>query len=168
MLGSGISGLYKNTRGARAVPASLDIIGDEKDRYKNYISLRKDVDVDGYLDVVAHGSSSSVRLTDVNGNHDIGHRELARLIKNRRDYKRVGVRLLSCETGMGADSIAQHLADKLGVPVKAPTKLFWANPDGTHSVSEKKMKLGTPEPDKSKPGRFKTFYPGGGKRHGRK
>lgn len=166
-MGSGISGLYKNTRGGRAVPASLDIIGDTNDNYKNYINLRKDVDVDGYLDVVAHGNSSSVRLTDVNGSHDIGHRELARLIKNRKDYKRIGVRLLSCETGMGADSIAQDLANKLGVPVKAPTKIFWANPDGTHFVSEKKMQPGPLEPDRRKLGIFKTFYPGGGKKNGR-
>jgi hypothetical protein len=162
-MGSGISGSYQNTRGSMLVPASLDIIGDNNDLFKRHMSRRRDVDVGGYLDIVAHGTSRKVRLTDANGHHDIGHRELARLIKNREDYKRKGVRLLSCETGKGVDPIAQDLTNKLGVPVKAPTELFWGAPTGSHFVAEQLDIPGEPLPDYNKMGFFKTFYPGGNK-----
>ena len=161
-MGSGISGLYKNTRGLEAVPASLELIIGKKDVFKTYAKRRKDVDVDGYLDVIAHGTPKNITLTDVNGNHDIGHRELARLVKNRDDYKRIGIRLLSCSTGKGEESFAQHLANKLGVPVKAPTELLWVNEFGKHWVAKGKTVQGKLV-STNKYGKFKTFYPGGNK-----
>lgn len=120
--------------------------------------------MDGYLDVIAHGCSSFVRLCDVNGTHDINHRQLARLIKNRPDYQRRGVRLFSCETGKGNYPIAQKLADKLGVPVKAPSELCWADENGKYFVAKRIDLSGRSKPDLQKRGRFITFYPGGRRR----
>jgi hypothetical protein len=67
--------------------------------------------------------------------------------------------LLSCLTGSDAGQFAQDLANKLGVPVKAPTDLLWAEPNGNYYVAGKKSVGGSERPDKSKLGKFKTFYP---------
>ena len=51
-------------------------------------------------------------------------------------------------------------ANKLNVPVIAPTKYLWANPNGTHYVAGGRVNSkGKLEPIVSDVGEFKTFYP---------
>ncbi len=45
------------------------------------------------------------------------------------------MRPLSCSTGQGGGSFAQHLSNTLGVPVRAPNDVLWATPTGRMYVS---------------------------------
>lgn len=74
------------------------------------------------------------------------------------------IRLLSCDTWACDTGFAQNLANKMGVPVKAPTKLVWAYGDGKMIVAPRSsLSQSSPlfnVPDLSSQGVFKIFYPG--------
>ena len=91
----------------------------------------------GVIDVVAHGNWHEV----TENQKIINERQLAEMIRKRfPDYKKMKVRLLSCNTG--SDSyrgvkvvpFAKNLHRILGVPVVAPNRSIWAASDGTFSV----------------------------------
>jgi hypothetical protein len=42
--------------------------------------------------------------------------------------------LLSCKTGALSNGFAQNLANKLGVPVTAPSNTLWAYPSGRLTI----------------------------------
>ena len=95
--------------------------------------------------------------------HDDYARTAAKLIKSKSEYKRgQPIRLLSCNTGSTANGFAQSLANKLGVVVKAPTKLVWAYSTGKYIVADR-SKDDPRLPDFNNKGVFKSFYPGGKK-----
>jgi hypothetical protein len=88
----------------------------------------------GWIDVVAHGSATRIRVeqkdqaVDATAMFEILKEELGeRVLKEwKTAHKRLGgVRLISCSTGERPDGIAQQLADRLGVPVKAPNGRLW-------------------------------------------
>ena len=161
-MGSGISGLYKNTRGARIAAASLDLM-DNNDNFSRYIAHRKDVDVNGFYDVIVHGNPDNIFLLR-NGKYEkANHRNLATILRHDPKYKHQSIRLFSCETGQKADGLAQQLANKLGVPVKAPTEIAWSFPSGFHGVA-KRLKSDPGNPDWNRRGKYVTFYPGGKKK----
>ena len=60
-------------------------------------------------------------LTTIIGEKVADHRKLAALIEASEEFTEQNIRLLSCETGDISNGIAQNLANKLGVPVSAPT-----------------------------------------------
>lgn len=157
-MGSGISGLYKNTRGARAAAASLDLMKDT-DSFSINIANRKDVDVNGFYDVIIHGNPDKVFLLRNGKYEEASHRNLATILKHDPKYKHQPIRLFSCETGQKADGFAQHLANKLGVPVKAPTEIAWCYPSGRHGVAKRSL-LDPSDPDWNRKGKYVTFYPG--------
>lgn len=131
--------------------------------YFDYISRRKDVDVNGVLDIVAHGSPNSIQISHNGKNIEIDSRTLAKMIKRNPQYKRNGVRLLSCNTGSSPSGFAQNLANKLGVPVSAPNKLFWSDAYGNHIVASRSQ-INPKLPSSSDRGEFVTFYPGGNRK----
>lgn len=94
----------------------------------------------------------------------VDHRVASKLIRNSPGYNGQGIRLLSCSTGGCDTGFAQNLANKLGVPVKAPTDLLWAYPNGKLVVAPRtSLNPNSPffnTPDLSKQGTFKTFTPG--------
>lgn len=98
----------------------------------------KKVKPDGdFFDVAMHGSSNSLCFGTKKPSMDA--RELARIIMRDPNYRRKqGVRLLSCSTGQkrknGEYCVAEHLANILGVEVKAPNDKLYINPDGTYYV----------------------------------
>lgn len=57
------------------------------------------------------------------------------LASDKSDGDGEPIRLMSCETGQGEEPFAQELADKLGVPVTAPTELAWSDADGNSWVA---------------------------------
>lgn len=129
------------------------------------IARRKEIDVDGFLDVSAHGSVTHIQIK-VNGrNVHMNWRALAQLIKRNKQFHKNGIRLLSCNTGSSKTGFAQNLANKLGVPVKAPDNLLWAYPNGKMIIAPG-MTNDKESPDYHKPhptirGKFITYYPGG-------
>lgn len=157
-MGSGRSGLYSGTRGSRAVPGSTDYM-NPKDMFSQYIRRRKDIDTGGFYDIIAHGSPFSIKIQHNGETIEIDHRIATRLFKADKNYKRQGIRLLSCSTGKIESGFAQNLANKLNVPVKAPTDLLWATPSGRHYVAAGIERNGYLVDDLSHKGSFKTFYP---------
>jgi hypothetical protein len=97
----------------------------------------------GVLDVAIHGAPTHFWM----GGGNISHRVLANLISRNPQFTGQPIRLLSCETGLG---VAQNLANKLGVPVTAPTKLIWAYPNGRLTIGTTAI---------SNNGKFITFFP---------
>ena len=161
-LGSGISRLYNNTIGSKIAAASLDLMGSS-DAFSKYIARRKDVDVNGYYDVIIHGNPENVFLLWNGKLIEASHRHLATILKHDQNYNNQPIRLLSCETGQKQDGLAQHLANKLGVSVKAPTELAWCLPNGMHGVA-KRLSRNPNNPDWNRKGKYVTFYPGGKKK----
>lgn len=157
-MGSGASGLYTGTHGSIAVPGSTDYMRPGED-FSRYIRRRKDIDIDGFYDIVAHGTATSIQIQHGEDSIMINHRIAARLFASDKNYKGQGIRLLSCNTGKLDTGFAQNLANKLGVPVKAPTEMLWATPSGKHYVAAGKVVDDNVISDLSHMGKFKTFYP---------
>ena len=160
-MGSGKSDLYSGTRGQRAVPGSIDYM-PKGQRFSKYIKNRKDIDLNGYIDVIAHGSTKSIQIQNGNQVIAIDHRTAAKMFKKNPAFKGKSIRLLSCDTGKDPLGFAQNLANKLNVVVEAPTEWVWATPSGHHFVAAPDRYR--ENPDTTKPGRFIKFYPGGNKR----
>ena len=161
-MSKGYSGYFKGTRGDKASAGSTDYM-DQNDNFSKFIKNRADVDVNGFYDVIAHGSNNSIQIHSNGSQVVIDHRSAARLFKNDPLIKGKSIRLLSCETGASANGFAQNLANKLNVVVEAPTKLVWAYPDGRSIVADRSSS-NPYRPDLSKKGKFIKFYPGGKKR----
>lgn len=135
--------------------------GDQS--FFDYISRRSDVDVDGVVDIVAHGSQNSIQITHNGKNIEIDSRTLAKIIERNPQYKRKGVRLLSCDTGSSSSGFAQNLANKLGVPVYAPNKLLWSDSKGNYRVAGRSI-TNPRYPSSTDIGEFIVFYPGGNRK----
>lgn len=87
--------------------------------------------VEGYTDVVIHGTPDSFGVWH-NGKWEyIDQRSLATFLKNNPEYNVGAIRLISCSTGANSNGIAQHLSNKLGVNELAPTDTLYIYPNGT-------------------------------------
>ncbi len=163
---AGMGLLFAGPRMARAKPApgNVNYMGP-KEPFFRWVSKRKDVDPKGFYDVIAHGSTSKIEVQTANGVMKVNHRVAARLIEQAPGYQKgQPIRLLSCDTGKGAGSFAQNLANKMGVKVEAPTELLWARPNGDKFVAGgqwARTANGQTRlvPDMSKPGNFRLFEP---------
>lgn len=144
------------------VAGEITFRSGEKDFF-DYISRRKDIDINGMLDIVAHGSPNSIQISHNGKNIAINSRLLAKIIKSNPQYKGKGVRLLSCNTGRDPNGFAQNLANKLGAPVLAPNKLFWSDNKGNHFIADRNKKHPN-LPSSLNKGEFVMFYPGGNKK----
>ncbi len=162
-MGTGNSGRYSGTKGSKAFPGSIDYM-TPGDPFSTSIKKRKDIDVNGFHDVIAHGTTGTV-LIEHNGQQiEVDHRTLSRLLSYNKESSGKAIRLLSCNTGKVDSGFAQNLANKLNRPVKAPTEYLWARSDGTYFVAGGKKINGKLVPDMSKPGKFKTYKPRKGKK----
>lgn len=157
-MSKGSSGHFIGTRGYHAAAGSAIFMSPDDD-FIPYISSRRDVDANGFYDVIAHGTPNYIEVMHNSQVLRVSHRTLAQMLKHNTRYRGEAVRLLSCSTGSAAGKFAQNLANKLGVPVKAPTDILWAQPNGVYYVAGQKIVQGTRYPDFAKPGKFKTFYP---------
>ncbi len=158
-MGAGYHGGFGKTFGSSHYAyGDATFMGDREDFLKN-IKNRKDVDINGQFDLIAHGSLSHVEIEHNGATVKINSRVAARLIKQLPGYHGQDIRLLSCNTGAKNASFAQDLANKLNVKVHAPTTYLWAGADGNHFVTGGKLVNGELVPDYSKPGHFKTYYP---------
>lgn len=157
-MGSGCKGLYFGAYTGNPVPGSSDYM-KPSDLFSKYIRNRKDIDENGFFDVIAHGTESNITIEHDGMSFNINHRIAAKLLKTNKDYSHEAVRLLACNTGKVSSGFAQNLANKLNKPVKAPSDYLWVRLDGTYFVAGGKMQNGQLVPDYSKPGRFITYRP---------
>ena len=151
-MGSGVSELYSG-----AVPGGADYM-QKTEKFSRYISNRKDIDPNGFYDIVAHGTPKTIEIMHNGVKVQIDHRSAARLFAADKNYKGQKIRLLSCSTGKISTGFAQGLADKLHVIVEAPSDFLWATPSGRYYVAGKNSQGNS---DLRKPGKFIKFYPGG-------
>lgn len=89
---------------------------------------------EGFYDIVVHGTPDYFMIKTGNEWVSINHRTLASyMLKN--GYKNgTPVRLVSCNSGQFPDAIAQHLSNKLGANVKAPSSYITVFEDGTYII----------------------------------
>lgn len=88
---------------------------------------------EGTYGVEGHGTPG--QMTCRNGDA-LSAKELSAWIKNDARYRPgMTVYLFACETGRGARSFAQILADQLQANVVAPTEKLWVHRDGSYSVA---------------------------------
>lgn len=60
-MGSGSKGLYSGTFGSKATPGSTDYM-DSGDSFSKFIKRRKDIDTNGFYDIIAHGSPTTIQI----------------------------------------------------------------------------------------------------------
>ena len=148
-------------------PGDVVFVSDPT-KFFQYIKKRKDIDPEGFIDIVAHGTSNSIAIL-INGKKTlIDWRLLSKIMKNKTDGGYHKIRLLSCNTGSTSDGFAQNLANKLNVAVAAPNNIFWAYINGEHVIAPR-MSQDPNNPLFNKPnlknkGEFVMFYPGGNKK----
>lgn len=157
-MSKGFSGLFSGTRGHQVAFGSTDYM-KPTDNFSKYIKRRNDVDANGFYDIIAHGNPTSIEIQHNGRSITINHRIAAKLFCHDKRYNGQAIRLLSCSTGRLDTGFAQNLANKLNVPVQAPTDILWAKPNGKYYVTAGKSLNGTIVEDFSIPGRFRTFYP---------
>lgn len=157
-MGTGNSGRYSGTYGSHVFPGSIDYMPPE-DPFSIGIKKRKDIDANGFYDVVAHGKPNSILVKHNGEQIEINHRTLAKLLSYNKESAGKPIRLLSCNTGKVDAGFAQNLANKLNRPIKAPTEYLWVSLNGTYFVAGGKKVNNKLVPDFSRPGTFKTYKP---------
>lgn len=88
----------------------------------------------GYLDIVMHGDAHGTQA-DIDGKRiDFSLDDTAAMIRESPAWKSRPIRLLSCSTGR--DRFAQDLADRVQVPVYAPTDILKVRYDGSTFIGD--------------------------------
>ena len=95
-MSKGYSGLFSGTKGDRyslSDLAAAEIIIRSPGEYENdyrmfdYIAKRKDIDPNGIIDVVAHGTPTDISVLTQNGVKEIDFRTLSHMIGQKRNGK---------------------------------------------------------------------------------
>ena len=147
---------FGHTQGSNSFYAGDMSFMKPNDNFILNINHRKDKDVNGFFDIIAHGSTNEIEVNNGGKYINLSFRDAARLIAHKPGYKNQNIRLLSCNTGKINSGFAQNLANKLHVAVCAPTDYLWCNKQGDYFVAGMKT---DGSPDYSKKGRFRIFYP---------
>lgn len=84
-MGSGNKGLYSGAYTGNVAPGSVDYM-KPTDPFSSYIKKRKDVDSNGFYDVVAHGTANRIVVEHNGTSIEVDHRTAARLFKANKDY----------------------------------------------------------------------------------
>lgn len=106
---------------------SSKFINSNESLYKNSDKIKP---INGYDDIICHGSPEGLIINGMNGEEWVyAAKEAAEMIRNSREFRGRDIRLISCQTGAGGkNSIAQQIADELGVNVMAPTEIVTVEP----------------------------------------
>lgn len=109
-----------------------------------YLEALSIEEIPGFEDLCAHGSPTSIERI-VNGKRvQMNASELAEYIRQSTNYSGGNIRLASCSTGYGDNSIAQQLSKELGVTVMAPdSDLYYLPDEGTVFVGSPYGNVGT-------------------------
>ena len=139
-LTGGANGGILNAR--QVATAGLMFISHRDDLYKYAIIVPP---IKGYEDVTFHADRQSFQILDPETGdllRRVTAKELANLLKSSANYKKTDIRLLSCQSGYGGkNSLAQQLANELGVRVKAPTEILAIDNTGKTFISDNRVLL---------------------------
>lgn len=130
------------------------VLGDPHDGFISYGKYVRSQP--GQFDVIIHGNPATVAVKRKGIWRDYTAPQLARLIRHGGWNGRDPVRMISCQTGLGAEPIARKLARVLGVPVRAPAHYAFLYDDG--SLRLKRDSAGTVEATGRDAG-FREFRP---------
>ena len=97
-MGTGKCERYSGTYGSQAVPGSIDFT-TSGDQFSKWISKRSDIDVDGFYDIIAHGTDKTIEIEYNGRTVELDHRSFARLLSLRQEISGKNIRLLSGNTG---------------------------------------------------------------------
>lgn len=135
-MGAGYHGGFGQTSGSKnisAAGASSAFVGPRAGDNLKLFATRVKAE-DGFTDVVIHGNPDTAEYY-YNGKWVYpDHRTVALMLKKDVGYKSGAIRLLSCSAGKKDFGFAQNLANKMGVPVKAPTDTLWVWPNGRITI----------------------------------
>jgi len=82
-------------------------------------------------------------------------------IKADPGYHGGPIRLVACYAGKYPDGVAKQLADRLGVPVRAPNKRVYVDFDGKYRLAESDLENNAIiNKIVEESGKWETFYPG--------
>lgn len=156
-MGAGYHGGFGKTKGSirklNAISVSSVFVG--KGEGENLKTASKWIKEEkGFTDVIVHGAPDSVAIMIKGEWKNFNQRQLAKMLKKDSGYSKGAIRLVSCSTGQNESGFAQNLANKMGVPVKAPTDTLWILPNGKMVVGKSPF---------SNTGAWKIYYPGGNK-----
>jgi hypothetical protein len=129
---------------------------DKTDNF--YIFSSKAKTLEGFTDVVGHGTATTMEVMHNGSKVQVTHRTMARLLEQQGVKAGDKIRLLSCSTGEISNGFAQGLAHKLGVEVLAPTKILWANEFGQLTVAGAKGTGRSIRINYNDLGKWKSFY----------
>ncbi len=110
---------------------------------------------DGTYTVDMHGGPDGVRV----GRDQLTAAHLAALLMADPNWHGQPIRLLACRTGADPDGFAQQLADRLQVPVTAPTDYVGVADDGTVFVTSRDVDASGMPPISPPTGELRTFTP---------
>jgi hypothetical protein len=118
-------------------------------------------EVDGVYTIDAHGVEHGPDGVGIRvGAHLLTVEHLSAILDADPNYDGGPIRLLVCESGRGADSFAQRLADRRGQPVTAPTKYYGVDDNGTEFVTDVEVDAnGVIRPKFPPTGEMRTFEP---------
>jgi len=88
----------------------------------------------GYVDVVVHADPDHFYIVHGGAEIAVSHRTVAKALEKVGLKKPIKIRLLACEGGKTPSAVAQHLANKTGLEVKAATDKVWVDASGTVGV----------------------------------
>lgn len=121
-----------------APPERVVLAGDD-----TYLRAAADraAPLEGYIDVVVHGTVDSFEVARLHDTVQVNHRALATYLRKQglEGYK---IRLIACSSGMHPKAVAQHLANQLQVEVLAPSDTAWIDPSGQVGVGAKDRNTG--------------------------
>lgn len=158
--GASIQNCYRTSKGRCPARGDASLMKRD-DNFARYIRNRRDIDPNGEFDVIAHGTAISMEVNHLGKALQVDSRTAAKIISRLPGYHGQSIRLLACNTGAELGGFAQNLANKLGVPVRAPNNTLWAYPNGRYVIAPDN---GRGNPDYRKRGRFVQYHPGGNKR----
>lgn len=99
----------------------------------------------GYVDVVVHADADSFWVVRRDVDIRLDQRSLATYLR-KVGLEAQKIRLIACEAGLTPFAVAQHLSNKLGVEVLAPTSTAWINGEGVVGVGPRDRHAGGWEP----------------------
>ncbi|MBE1533364.1 ADP-ribosyltransferase [Actinomadura algeriensis] len=146
--------LHDLYRDSEATPAGRSFFGTDEPAMRDL--ARRVTPMPDTFVVDGHGDADGMR---VNGRR-LSVDDMAALIRNDPNWDGRQVMLLSCRTGEG--DFAAQLAQRLGVPVTAPTGYAWSNNDGSvYASSGHRDAEGLLRPTIPPDGAWNTHHPDG-------
>lgn len=122
--------------------AGLMFVSHRDDLYRFAVKVPA---IENFEDVTLHADRDSFLILNPENSEieeRVTPRQLAQLLRNSKNYKNTNIRLLSCQAGYGGKkSLAQQLANELGVVIKAPTETLAIDNTGKTFISDNPLLL---------------------------